>query len=47
MLRGDHELNEVKAQRVLGLSGDITFATEQQIKSAHDSAHLARSGRLA
>jgi prolyl-tRNA synthetase len=34
MLRGDHELNEVKAQRVLGLSGDITFATEQQIKSA-------------
>ena len=34
MLRGDHELNEVKAQRVLRLSGDITFATEQQIKSA-------------
>lgn len=34
MLRGDHELNEVKAQRVLGLNGDITFATEQQIKSA-------------
>ena len=34
MLRGDHELNEVKAQRVLGLSGDIAFATEQQIKSA-------------
>jgi prolyl-tRNA synthetase len=27
-------LNEVKAQRVLGLNGDITFATEQQIKFA-------------
>ena len=34
ILRGDHDLNEVKAQRILGLSGDLSFATEQQIESA-------------
>ncbi len=33
MLRGDHELNEVKAQRALRLNSEITFATEEQIKS--------------
>lgn len=33
MVRGDHELNEVKAQRALGLATEITFATEEQIKS--------------
>ena len=33
MVRGDHELNEVKAQHALGLSSEITFATEEQIKS--------------
>lgn len=34
MLRGDHELNEVKAQEVLGLTSKISFATEKQIKEA-------------
>ena len=34
MLRGDHELNEVKAQRILGISGELSFATEQQIETA-------------
>ena len=33
MVRGDHELNEIKAQRALGLASEITFATEEQIKS--------------
>ena len=31
VVRGDHEVNEVKAQKVLGLEGDLTFATEKQI----------------
>ena len=34
MVRGDHELNEVKAQHALGLNGEITMATEEQIKTA-------------
>ena len=33
MVRGDHELNEVKAQHALGLSSEVTFATEDQIKN--------------
>ena len=33
MIRGDHELNEVKAQRALGLETEVTFASEEQIKS--------------
>jgi prolyl-tRNA synthetase len=33
MVRGDHELNEVKAQHALGLATEITFATEEQIKA--------------
>ena len=36
VLRGDHELNEVKAQQALGLSGEITFASEKQITQALD-----------
>ena len=38
MLRGDHELNEVKAQHALGLAGEITFASEEQIKAALNCA---------
>ena len=38
MVRGDHELNEVKAQHALGLSSEITFATEEQIKTALNCA---------
>jgi prolyl-tRNA synthetase len=33
MVRGDHDLNEVKAQHALGLKTEITFATETQIKA--------------
>jgi prolyl-tRNA synthetase len=38
MVRGDHELNEVKAQHALGLASEITFATEEQIKAALNCA---------
>ncbi len=33
MVRGDHELNEVKAQHALGLATEVTFATDEQIKA--------------
>ena len=38
MVRGDHELNEVKAQHALGLKSEITFASEEQIKTALNCA---------
>lgn len=38
MLRGNHELNEVKAQHALGLASEITFASEEQIKAALNCA---------
>jgi prolyl-tRNA synthetase len=31
VVRGDHELNEVKAQKILGMDTELTFASEQQI----------------
>ena len=31
VVRGDHELNEVKAQKILGLDTELTFASEKQI----------------
>jgi prolyl-tRNA synthetase len=31
VVRGDHEVNEVKAQKILGLDAELTFATEKQI----------------
>ena len=36
VIRGDHELNEVKAGKVLGISGDIEFASDESIKAAID-----------
>jgi prolyl-tRNA synthetase len=32
IVRGDHELNEVKAQKILGMDTELAFASEQQIK---------------
>ncbi len=34
LVRGDHELNEVKAGKVAGLSGGFRFATEAEIRAA-------------
>ncbi|WP_019000268.1 proline--tRNA ligase [Succinimonas amylolytica] len=34
VLRGDHELNEVKAEKISGISAPLTFASEQEIKTA-------------
>ena len=31
VIRGDHELNEVKAQKILGQDTELTFASEKQI----------------
>jgi prolyl-tRNA synthetase len=36
VLRGDHQLNEIKAQKALGLEGELTFASEQQINDQLD-----------
>ncbi|MGB2314953.1 MAG: proline--tRNA ligase [Porticoccaceae bacterium] len=38
MVRGDHELNEIKAQHALGLTSEISFASEEQIKNALNCA---------
>ena len=32
VVRGDHQLNEVKAQKILGVDTELTFASEQQIE---------------
>ncbi|GAB1267913.1 proline--tRNA ligase [Aurantivibrio infirmus] len=34
VLRGDHELNEIKAGKISGVASPLTFATEQEIKNA-------------
>ncbi|MGB1157943.1 MAG: proline--tRNA ligase [Porticoccaceae bacterium] len=36
VLRGDHQLNEIKAQQVLGLDTELRFASEQQINDQLD-----------
>ncbi len=36
VLRGDHQLNELKASRVINVQGELTMATEQQIRSIID-----------
>ncbi|TLU64126.1 proline--tRNA ligase [Thalassotalea litorea] len=33
VLRGDHELNEIKAEKIAGIAAPITFATDEQIKA--------------
>ncbi|MGL5285936.1 MAG: proline--tRNA ligase [Aeromonas sp.] len=34
VLRGDHELNDVKAEKVAGIAKPLTFANDEQIKAA-------------
>ncbi|WP_372882772.1 proline--tRNA ligase [Psychromonas sp.] len=34
VLRGDHNLNEIKAEHIEGIASPLTFANEQQIKAA-------------
>ena len=34
VLRGDHNLNEIKAEKIEGLAAPLTFANDQQIKDA-------------
>lgn len=34
VLRGDHELNEIKAEKLSGVANPLTFANDEQIKAA-------------
>jgi len=34
VLRGDHELNEIKAEKIPAIAAPLTFATDEEIKSA-------------
>ncbi|WP_028117306.1 proline--tRNA ligase [Ferrimonas senticii] len=34
MVRGDHELNEVKAEKIADVASPLTFATEEEIRAA-------------
>ncbi|NMP15661.1 proline--tRNA ligase [Thalassotalea sp. Y01] len=34
VLRGDHELNEIKAEKIAGVASPLTFANDQQINAA-------------
>jgi prolyl-tRNA synthetase len=34
ILRGDHDLNEVKAEKIAGVASPLTFANDEQIKAA-------------
>ncbi|HMV17794.1 MAG TPA: proline--tRNA ligase [Rhodocyclaceae bacterium] len=38
LLRGDHELNEVKAQKLAGVRNPLTFATPESIREAFGAA---------
>ncbi len=37
LLRGDHELNPVKAEKIAGIASPLTFATTEEIKQATDA----------
>ena len=34
VLRGDHELNAIKAEKIAGVASPLTFASEEQVKNA-------------
>lgn len=34
VVRGDHELNDIKAEKIAGVAAPLTFATDEQIKAA-------------
>ena len=38
VLRGDHELNDIKAEKISGIASPLTFASEEQVKAATGSA---------
>ena len=43
LVRGDHELNEVKAEKLQHVASPLTFATEAEIRE-HMSPNLCRCG---
>lgn len=38
VLRGDHELNDIKAEKITGIASPLTFASDEQVKAATGSA---------
>lgn len=38
VLRGDHELNDIKAEKIAGIASPLTFASENQVKAVTGSA---------
>ena len=38
VLRGDHELNDIKAEKIAGIASPLTFASEDQVKAVTGSA---------
>ena len=38
VVRGDHELNEIKAEKLAGVANPLQFATDEQVKAATGSA---------
>lgn len=47
LVRGDHELNEVKAEKLPQVASPLTFATEEEIRALVKQVELARSGGYA
>lgn len=45
LVRGDHELNEVKAEKLAQVAAPLTFATEEEIRAIVGAGgiHSARS----
>ena len=47
VLRGDHQLNEVKAEKIAGVFTPLTMASEPQIEDATKLHYWAHLGQLA
>lgn len=39
LVRGDHELNEVKAEKLPHVASPLTFATEEEIRAVINAGH--------
>ena len=47
LVRGDHELNEVKAEKLPQVASPLTFATEAEIRAVVNAGGLSGSGEYA
>jgi hypothetical protein len=46
-VRGDHELNEVKAEKLPQVASPLTFATEEEIRALVKAVRFSGSGEYA